>query len=590
MTVNTPSINTPDGSNSGTNAGQEHNAIDVLRDASFLSDFGALASQASQASQTYQNSRAGTNTVLEFSPIGNQVASPVGSDVTSGINLNTPPRQNSPRDNVAVTGMDLLNTPNTTASNDGVVGTLIPAPSPRRSTQSPETHQLQQTLRNNANEQALRYDSASPTNSNNSGNAMSAFSVFGANSHPITVETVQENSDDGNGWPEGDKLAENAAGDNAQVNSAPSASAPSASKTDNKAGVAYDSTIANGVDSASSHTVGNLVINTSDPGRGDFVIRVGALGNASGTPLDGSHNFSFGERAVDKQDTIEGDKQPKEHKGMLMYSGSESSASYNTPTGFDPSDPEVIGDLLSRPPKPINHSPTSTIKFNEQTVVTEYAQGGAASTKVGNLGGANDTRPSSSLPGSAALRQHNLTGGNANGGSLSPNRNPNGNPDSGNSNGNNGSGDQGSTSGGNDPQDSGPDPHDLNKIALHFRTMGGPLEHWGMQGVIRVEELVRFSRIQNPQTYQWELQTKRQLIRPEIVDRVADRMHCLHQHDDDNRVQAIVDGMPLFVLTVPNARMDARGTTLLGDNLESTQAMCRILGRHLAFANTLPPD
>ena len=153
MTVNTPSINTPDGSNSGNNAGQEYGAMDVLRDASFLSDFGALASQASQASQTSQNSRAGTNAVHEFSPIGNQVASPIGNDVASGINLNTPPRQNSPRDNVAVSGMDLLDTPNTTTSNDGVVGTLIPAPSPRRSTQSPATHQLQQTLRNNANEQ-----------------------------------------------------------------------------------------------------------------------------------------------------------------------------------------------------------------------------------------------------------------------------------------------------------------------------------------------------------------------------------------------------------------------------------------------------
>jgi len=139
MTVNTPSINTPDGSNSGNTAEQGYGAVDVLREASFLSDFGALASQALQVSQ---NSHAETNTVLEFSPIGNQVMSPDGSDVTSGINLNTPPRQNSPRDNVAVTGMDLLDTPNTTASNDGVAGTLIPAPSPRRSTQSPETHQL----------------------------------------------------------------------------------------------------------------------------------------------------------------------------------------------------------------------------------------------------------------------------------------------------------------------------------------------------------------------------------------------------------------------------------------------------------------
>jgi len=61
MTVNTPSINTPDGSNSENNTGQGYGAVDVLRDASFLSDFGALASQVSQASQTSQSPHAGTN-------------------------------------------------------------------------------------------------------------------------------------------------------------------------------------------------------------------------------------------------------------------------------------------------------------------------------------------------------------------------------------------------------------------------------------------------------------------------------------------------------------------------------------------------
>ena len=214
MTVNTPSINTSDGSNSGNNAEQECGAVDVLREASFLSDFGALASQ---ASPVHQNSRAETNAALEFSPIGNQVASPDGSDVTSGINLNTPPRQNSSRDNVAVTGMDLLDTPNATASNDDIAGTLIPAPSPRRSMQSPETHQLQQTLRNNATEQVLRCDYTSPANSHNDVNVSSVFSTFGTNDRPITVETVRENSDDGDEWPEGDGLAGNAAGGNAQV-------------------------------------------------------------------------------------------------------------------------------------------------------------------------------------------------------------------------------------------------------------------------------------------------------------------------------------------------------------------------------------
>jgi len=119
------------------------------------------------------------------------------------------------------------------------------------------------------------------------------------------------------------------------------------------------------------------------------------------------------------------------------------------------------------------------MQFNEQTVVTEHAQGGTASTAIGNLGGANNARPSSSLPGGDALRQHANAGGDSNGG------NPNGSP--------NGNDDQGGTSGGNDPQGSGPDPRDLNKILLDFRTAGGPLQHWGMQGAIQIEESVQFS-------------------------------------------------------------------------------------------------
>jgi len=234
---------------------------------------------------------------------------------------------------------------------------------------------------------------------------------------------------------------------------------------------------------------------------------------------------------------------------MLVYSGSESSASYNTPTGFDPSDPEVIGDLLTRPPKISPRSP-STIQFNEQTVVTEYRQGGDASTTVGNLGGTANTRPASSLPGSAALRQHTLAGvtshgggsgpnnnsnsGSSSGGDTSPNGNPNGNPNPGNSDGNNNGGNQGSTSGGIDPQDSGPDPRDLSKIVLDYRTRGGPLEHWGIQGTIQVEEFVRFTGVRDPRTYEWVLQSKRQLIRPEIIDRVSDRMGFLYQHNDWN--------------------------------------------------------
>jgi len=108
--------------------------------------------------------------------------------------------------------------------------------------------------------------------------------------------------------------------------------------------------------------------------------------------------------------------------------------------------------------------------------------------------------------------------------------------------------------------------------------------------MIRATELVQFSGVRDPQTYQWVLQSRRHLIRPEIIDQVTDKMHFLYQHNDGNRVQVIIDGMPLLVLTVPGAKMTSKNATMLEDHVASTQQMCRILGRHLSFANALPPD
>jgi len=64
MMVNTPSISTLDGGNSGNNAGQEYGVMDVLWDASFLSELG------SRTSQVEMNSMNG------FSPVQGQNLSP----------------------------------------------------------------------------------------------------------------------------------------------------------------------------------------------------------------------------------------------------------------------------------------------------------------------------------------------------------------------------------------------------------------------------------------------------------------------------------------------------------------------------------
>jgi len=418
-------------------------------DASFLSE---LRSRTPQF---------GTNTTNEFFPVRSQDLSSTQSVDPSEINLGSPPRLNtSGNNNVTVTGMDLLDTQDVTASSNSVVGTHIPAPSPRRSTQSPVAHQLQQTLRNSASEQVRRYDYSSPTHSSDGGDGASAFSTFDANNSPTIVETVLEgNSDDGDRWPEGAGLAGDLA-DDAQVDLIPRPSGAS-----DETGTAYDS----GLQTLAVNTTENLVIDTNNPGRADFVTRVGALGKASDNPLDGSQNMSFGENATDRRRSVDGNNG---NDGMMVYSGSESSTSYNTPSGFDPSDPETLADLLTRPPMPSTHSPTSTIQFNAQVVVTEFTRGGVTSTTTGNLGGADNTRPSSSLPGGDALCQHANAGGNSN-----SNGNPNGSPNSGDSNESNRGGNQGDTSDGNDPQDSGPNENDLNKILLECTTAGGPLQH-----------------------------------------------------------------------------------------------------------------
>jgi len=284
--------------------------------------------------------------------------------------------------------------------------------------------------------------------------------------------------------------------------------------------------------------------------------------------------MSFGENVLD---------------GMAACSGSESSTSYATPVGYDASDPEVIVRLLTQPPKPSTSSPASTIQFNEKVLVTKYSQGGTTSTTIGNLGGANNNSPTSSLPGSDALCQHANAGNNPNP-SGTPGGAPNGNPNSGNSNGGNGNGNQGRTSGGNDPQDLGPIATDLNKILLVYSTVGGPLEQWGIQGTIRVKEFFQFSGARDPNTNEWVLQCRRNLIRPEIVDRVSHNTHYVYQHNRYPRVRTIINAMMVFMHTTPGARMNSRNSTMLRDNTESTQQMCCILGRHLAFANTLPQD
>jgi len=198
-----------------------------------------------------------TNTTSRSSPSdGGQTATPASgatplasTAVPSGINPSTPPRLNaSGASGVTDVGADLLDDQGTST---GVGESHTPSPSPRRNTQSLEMHQLQQTLRNSAMETVARSDASS-----DSGNC-GPFDSLLANDTSAFVETAQEGrSDDDGEWPEGtwpDDSLDPVCDPSSTCDSGPQ----------------------------------ELVIDAEDQGHANFAVNVGALGNASGTPMDG---------------------------------------------------------------------------------------------------------------------------------------------------------------------------------------------------------------------------------------------------------------------------------------------------------------
>ena len=309
-----------------------------------------------------------------------------------------------------------------------------------------------------------------------------------ASNTSAVVETVQESgSDDEEEWPE------------VNLN-------PRLSNAYNDPSLTYDSGLQ------------ELIIDTEDPGCANFAMNAGALGNASGTPMDGAQNMSFGESTVNGGDTID---RNEGNEGVV--------SSHN---GEDPSDPDVMAALLTRPPVADPHSST-TIRFNEKGSVTKYSPdhspnalqtlGAAASTLTGNLGG---TSAAGSTQGDPTLSQGNPSSSQPDG-----NANINGDPNSNNSNGNGGN--QGGSSTNNDPQGPGPSGSYLDKLVFVYSTMGGPLQNWCIEGTIKVAEAVQFTPdvgAQNPN--QLALSSVRRLVRPDIVNRVTDRVHFNNQHND----------------------------------------------------------
>ena len=325
----------------------------------------------------------------------------------SGINPSTPPRLNaSGISGVTNVGEDLLNDQGGTTTS--AEASHVPTPSPRRNTQSVEAHQLQQALRNSAMNTVARSDSSSE-----SGNC-GPFNSLLANGMSPLVETAQEGgSDDDGEWPEGTW-----SGNNLDPVCDPSLTCDSRPQ--------------------------ELVIDTEDPGRANFAMNVGALGNASGTPMDGAQNVSFGESTVDGGNA---------NKGVAL--------NYN----LDLSDPGVIATTLTQPPAMDPRSPTASprsptaIQFDEQVVATKCSPnhspkqtlGTSTSALTGNSDGAGAAVPTQGDP---TLSQTNPSQSDPT--SLQPggNNNVSSGPNSNDSNGNDGN--RGGSNVNNGPQ--GPDP------------------------------------------------------------------------------------------------------------------------------------
>jgi len=363
------------------------------------------------------------------------------------------------------------------------------------------------------------------------------------------VETVQEGgSDDGGEWPE--------------INLSP-----------------RQSNAYNDPDSTYDSGLQELVIDTNNPGHANFALNVGALGKASGTLMDGAQDMSFGKSTFNKGYTVDGDE------------GNEGATSNYIHQ--DPSDPEVMAALLTQPPVADPRSPTTT-RVDEQVMVTNYSPdhspsalqtlGAAVSTSTENLGGASTT---GQTQGGSTLSQGNPLSTQPGGNAIT-----NGDLNSNNSGRNGGNqGNQGGSNANNGPQ--GPDPSGdyVDKLVFAYQTLGGPLETWGIQGTVQVADVVQFTPAATPQSpNRLALNSVRRLAWPDIVDRVMDHVYFNNLHNDKPRVQAIINGMDVFVLTAPNTRITSDNLTMLEDDVQSSEELCDMLIGHLLYVETLPPD
>jgi len=135
------------------------------------------------------------------------------------------------------------------------------------------------------------------------------------------------------------------------------------------------------------------------------------------------------------------------------------------------------------------------------------------------------------------------------------------------------------------PQGPTPD-RDLNKIVFVYSTVGGPLEHWGIEGRIQAGSVFHLTGPDD----NLRLQSRSMLVRSDFIDGITRNIHFVCQQNNRGRVRLIIDGMSFFMLSRPNTTLISANLTLLEDHVQSSEEICRLLAQHLEYANTLVPE
>ena len=402
----------------------------------------------------------------------------------------------------------------------------VMTPSLPRTTQSPETHQLQQSIRQNAQEQIQAAQTLTT----------------------LSRDNVNDAEDDRRvRFNLGDRLEDAANQDEDARNAQP--------------GSIYQGLR---IETANAESAVEGV-----------PIIVGPLGNTSGTPLDGTNNLSFGEYDVDDLQ-IEGDEpgdDPNDPDVMGLLTRPVPTSYRSAPTIAAPSPASSVSsgsfsltsltstqhlDPVDEQDSNVMQHPTadSTVPIATSLSTTTNIDGAAAGTanvSGSNSGGATNTG------NNAGTSDSNNDGPSA----VHPNE-----------------------AGRIVPFFPDPGADHMALVEFGFYVAGGAMTSWGIEGRIQAHHLVRIGRRTSRGFVVDSLQV---VFRAALIDIITHFVHGQYSHQRRPRIRQVLEGLNIFMLNGPTLRTD-RGAnfTMLENCPESTAEVCAIVAKFITHAMTGP--